>query len=108
MKTNHTFSVLFWINKSKITNGTAPLYARITVNGKRAELSLKRSIEPDKWVSKNESCKGNSESARILNSYLLLVRGEIEKHYNQMLANDQLITAETIKSRYTGWIFRLN
>ncbi len=102
MKTNHTFSVLFWINKSKITNGTAPLYARITVNGKRAEISLKRSIEPAKWVSESESCKGNSESARILNSYLLLVRGEIEKHYNQMLANNQLISAETIKSKYTG------
>lgn len=102
MKTNHTFSVLFWINKSKIKNGAAPIYARITVNGKRAELSLKRSIEPDKWNSKSESAKGNTEESRTLNSYINMVKGNIEKHYNQMLSNGEMITAETIKNRYTG------
>ncbi|MBY0425705.1 MAG: phage integrase SAM-like domain-containing protein, partial [Cytophagales bacterium] len=102
MKTNHTFSVLFWINKSKMSNGQAPIYARITVNGKRAELSIKRSIAPDKWNSSNESAKGNSEESRTLNSYINLVRGNIEKHYNQMVSGDEVITAETIKTRYTG------
>lgn len=102
MKTNHTFSILFWINKSKMNNGTAPIYVRITVNGKRVELSLKRSIVPDKWNSKSEVSKGNSEESRTLNSYINLVRGNIEKHYNQMLANDEIITAQTIKNRYAG------
>ncbi|MBX9853114.1 MAG: phage integrase SAM-like domain-containing protein, partial [Cytophagaceae bacterium] len=102
MKTNHTFSVLFWINKSKIKNGAVPIYARITVNGKRAELSTKRSITPDKWNSKSESAKGNTEESRTLNSYINLVRGNLEKHYNQMLSNGEMITAETIKNRYTG------
>ncbi|MDX2191284.1 MAG: site-specific integrase [Bacteroidota bacterium] len=102
MKTNHTFSVLFWVNKSKINNGAVPIYARITVNGKRAELSLKRSIAPEKWNAKAEIAKGNSEESRILNSYIALVRGNIEKHYNQMVSSDEHITAETIKNRYTG------
>jgi integrase len=102
MKTNHTFSVLFWINKSKINNGAAPIYARITVNGKRAELSIKRNISPDKWNSKSESAKGNTEESRTLNSYINLVKGNIEKHYNQMVSSDEIITAETIKNRYTG------
>jgi site-specific recombinase XerD len=102
MKTNHTFSVLFWINKSKINNGTAPIYARITVNGKRAELSLKRSIAPDKWNAKSEAAKGNTEESRTLNSYINLVRGSIEKHYNQMVSGEEMITSETIKNRYTG------
>lgn len=102
MKTNHTFSILFWINKSKMNNGAAPIYARITVNGKRAEVSLKRSISPERWNSKSETSKGNTEESRTLNSYIALVRGNLEKHYNQMVANDEIITAETIKNRYTG------
>ena len=31
-----------------------------------------------------------------------LVRGNIEKHYNQMVSGDEYITSETIKNRYTG------
>lgn len=106
MKTNHTFSILFWINKSKTNNGTAPIYVRITVNGKRAELSIKRNITPEKWNAKSESAKGNTEESRTLNSYIGLVRGNIERHYNQMVANDEIITAETIKNKYTGFYER--
>lgn len=102
MKTNHTFSVLFWINKSKMLNGAAPIYLRITVNGKRCELSTKRSISPEKWNSKTETAKGSTEEARQINSYINLTRGTVEKHYMQMMANDEIITAETIKNRYMG------
>jgi integrase/recombinase XerD len=34
-----SFSILFWIEKSRIKNGKASIIARITVNGKRAEIS---------------------------------------------------------------------
>lgn len=68
MKTNQTFTILFWIFKAKIRNGKAPIYCRITVNGKRAQFSLKRSIDPEKWNSSSGTAKGNSEEARILNS----------------------------------------
>jgi len=42
MQTSKTFSIHFWLNMAKKKNGIAPIYARITVNGKRAEISLKR------------------------------------------------------------------
>jgi hypothetical protein len=44
------FSVLFYIKKAKLLkNGEAPICLRITVNGKRAEIQIKRSVEIDKW-----------------------------------------------------------
>ena len=40
-----TFNILFFIKKSKLLrNGQAPIYLRITINGKRSEISIKRSI----------------------------------------------------------------
>ena len=44
------FSILFWIKKTKLLkNGEAPICMRITVNGKRAEIQIKRSVEINKW-----------------------------------------------------------
>jgi hypothetical protein len=53
-----TFSILFWINQSKSRNGLAPIYARITVGGKRVEISLKRSISYEAWDNAKGRAKG--------------------------------------------------
>ena len=45
MKTSTSFNILFWLKQSKSKNGEAPFYARLTVNGQRAEISLKRKIK---------------------------------------------------------------
>ncbi|MEM0942278.1 MAG: Arm DNA-binding domain-containing protein [Bacteroidota bacterium] len=49
MKTTQTFSILIWANKAKATQAGLPLFARITVDGRRAEVSLKRKVAPDRW-----------------------------------------------------------
>jgi hypothetical protein len=43
-----TFNLLFLIKKSKIkANGTAPIYLRITINGKPKEIASKRYVAPN-------------------------------------------------------------
>ena len=56
---NHTYSVLFWINRAK-ANKTAqvPVYARVTVSGKRAEIATGRYIESERWNVKEGNMKG--------------------------------------------------
>lgn len=44
MKTSTTFSILIWINASRAKNDEAEIFARITVNQKRTNISLKRKI----------------------------------------------------------------
>ena len=102
MNTNETFTILFWLFKAKMRNGKAPIYCRITINGKRAQFSLKRSIDPDKWNSSSGTAKGNSEEARILNSYLNKVKNDLHKHFNLLEAKEEFITADTIKNSYLG------
>ncbi|AZA98257.1 hypothetical protein EG359_00965 [Chryseobacterium joostei] len=43
---NKTFSLLFFIKKNKIrTKGIAPIYLRITIEGKIADIDAKRYID---------------------------------------------------------------
>ena len=44
MKTEHTFSILIWINASRAKDNEAEIFARVTVNQKRANISLKQKI----------------------------------------------------------------
>ena len=70
MKTSTTFSILFWLKQSKAKNGEAPLYVRITVNGQRAEISLKRKIKLTNWSAIKNRVKGTNQEARTINEYL--------------------------------------
>ena len=77
-----TFNILFFIKKTKLLkDGSAPIYLRITVNGKRSEIAIKRSINPKFWDIKRNKVKGNSKKAQIINDYLNSVRGQIYTHH---------------------------
>lgn len=44
------FSILFFIRRTRLLkNGEAPIGLRITVNGQRAEMQIKRSVAEERW-----------------------------------------------------------
>ncbi len=102
MKTNQNYSLQFLIRTAKSKNGRAPIYCRIAVNGKRAEISLKKYVDPKKWIPSVGMVKGNSEEAKVINHQIDLLKIEINKHYNKLLGAGKSITAETIKNSLLG------
>ena len=47
-----TFSLIHYLRKAQLDKtGKAGIYLRITVNGQRTELSIKRKTTPEKWCS---------------------------------------------------------
>ena len=102
MKTSTTFSILIWINSSRAKNNEAELYARITVNQKRANISLKRKINIDSWDKSKSKLKGNSSNARIQNQFIEQVRAKLNKIYIDLYNQNKLITAQLIKSTFLG------
>lgn len=103
MNSYSTFSLLFFIRKErKNTDGEAPIFLRITINGKRAEISIKRYIDPDKWDSKANKAKGNKSETKSLNLYLDTVKNKIHDHHRQMVDRNEIITAKKLKNRYLG------
>ena len=68
---NRLFNLLFFVKRSKvIANATAPIYLRITIDGKQTEIAVKRYIVFEKWNTSNQNVIGNSEQSRALNIYL--------------------------------------
>lgn len=76
--------------------GEAPIYLRITINGKRAELSTGRRIEPEMWDKSSERVTGRSEKARSINANLNLLLGKVERYFSNLDAKDELISVHQI------------
>ena len=83
-----TFSVLFYVNKGKVKNGTAPVMGRITINGTQSQFSCKRSIPLTMWDVKGNCAKGRSREALDLNRDLDNIKAQIIKHYQHLSEKD--------------------
>lgn len=102
MRSTNTFSILFWADQKNATNGEALVYARITVNQKRANISLKRRVPIRLWNPKKNRSKGSSIEARQLNQYIDQTYTKIFQIYQDLKFQEKLITAKLIKAYYTG------
>ncbi|MFD0932532.1 site-specific integrase [Psychroflexus salinarum] len=102
MRTKHTFSTMFWQQTTRAVNNEAGIYLRITVDGKRLNVSLKRRIPIDLWDAKSKKAKGASAKAKQINQYLDEVKNKVFQIYQELKYRDQLITAQIIKAKFTG------
>lgn len=103
MKNSNSFSILIWANKAKSdVNGLIPLYARVTVMGKRAEISLKKKVNPQKWDAKTGFMKGIGNEVRTINNHIHQVSEEIFRIYSELQKSSDYISAEEIKNKFTG------
>lgn len=96
--------LLFWLVKNKADNsGLAPIYARITINGKLAEISTGIKIHPSKWVAKgNGYIKGSSDQVRLYNARLSDIRAKLDALYFDQERKGKPATAQLLKNLFTG------
>lgn len=100
---NKTFSLLFYVKKSKTrANGTAPIYLRITIDGKPREITTKRHIAPEKWNSIAQKVNGNTEEVRALNAYLKSLEQEVFETQHQLIKDKATVTTESLKNKLQG------
>ncbi len=102
MHAKNTFSILFWVDQKNPNSDHALLYARITVNGKRANISLKRKLPINLWDANNKRAKGNSADSRQINLYLNQVNTKLFQSFQDLKFKGKLITAKLIKAEYNG------
>ena len=98
-----TFSLLFYIRRDKLNKrGEAPVFMRLTINGERADASIKRFIEPHAWNSEkgkaNEKCRGGKD----LNLYLDAISANILQIQRDFELDRKEVSAQIILNRYLG------
>ena len=102
MKTTHTFGIQFIIRPGKTDNSKGIVYARVTVETRRIEISLKKTFQIKDWNNSRGIAKGSSPEIKKFNSYLEQVRAQITEAYRELQINKQQITPESIKALFFG------
>ncbi|GAA4304552.1 site-specific integrase [Aestuariibaculum suncheonense] len=102
MKSKNTFTVIFFTRKSRSNPQQLSIYVRITVSGKRSEISLKRSVLVKDWDSNKSRAKGSSVKIKALNAYLDEVFGKLLNCHKELLFEDVIVSSDSIKARYLG------
>ncbi len=96
-------TILFYGKTAKTTsNGLVPIYLRVTIDGKRFEISTARYVEPAKWSSEAGRVKGNSEEARSINYYIDSLREKVYTYQQELIREKQDITVETLRRKWIG------
>lgn len=102
MQTNTTFSVIFYTRKSRSNAEKLNLFARITVNSRRSEISLKRCTLLLKWDSNKNRARGSSYKTKVLNTYLDQQYSRLMDCHKELLEEGKVITSNAVKARYLG------
>lgn len=100
---NDSFSILFYIRKNQLDkNDKCSIYLRITVSGKRSEISVKRKVKLEDWNFNSGRAKNSKLSNRELNKYLEDIRALLYQIQGKFVSDGKHYTAQMIKNTFQG------
>jgi hypothetical protein len=100
---NKNFKLLFYLKKPKgYRSGTCPIYLRVTVDGQRFEVAMKRECEPEKWNISAGRKIGQKEDVRSLNAYLDSVQVKVFEVQRAFFDSGKVVTAQIVKDKLLG------
>lgn len=98
-----TFGLLFYIRRNKLNkSGEVPIFLRITVNGQRADASVKRTIPLRLWNSAKGKAMEKGIGCKDLNAYLDAISFNILRIQRDMELEGAEVSAHAILDRYLG------
>ncbi len=98
-----TFGLLFYIRRDKTNKkGEVPVFMRLTINGERADASIKRFIEPHAWNSAKGKANEKSRGGKDLNLYLDAISANILRIQRDLELDKKEVSAQIILNRYLG------
>ncbi|MEJ4089285.1 site-specific integrase [Galbibacter orientalis] len=99
----NSLSLLYYIKKSKVdSNNKCNIYMRITIDGKRAEFSVNRKVQQDRWIAKSGMARGSNPEINELNNYLNKVKTAILNKHQEFITNEKALTAIALRDAYLG------
>ena len=103
----HTFSLLSYLRRAKANkDGLAPVYLRITLDGKRAELSAQTFVDPAKWNPQKGRLKASYEESKRLNRTIESFEHRAREIYNRLIEKGKILDADEIKNELLGSVHK--
>lgn len=84
MRSTHSFAINFIKRNCSGNKNKALIYTRISVDGERAEISLKEHIHPNDWDANKEIVKGKTIEVKEFNQHIEDVRFQIKSKYRML------------------------
>lgn len=102
MANSTNLTILIRGKKSTKSDNQLNLYARITYESQRAEISLGLQAEANDWDSKNGRAISKRQDSRNINSKIMIVRSDIYQAFQDLRAAKSIIDVNAIKRKYLG------
>ncbi|MDQ1142592.1 MAG: site-specific integrase [Pedobacter agri] len=102
MKSNHSFSVTFFVRRNREAFGRAPIYVKITVDGSRVFIPVKQTVEVAQWNQKAQKLRGNSPENILARDRMRQIVNDINLAYDELRFQKEVVTAEKIKIKVEG------
>ncbi|MBN2166750.1 MAG: site-specific integrase [Marinilabiliaceae bacterium] len=101
-----TFSVSFIARAIKSNQDQSGIYARITINGKRSEFVIIKSIPSESWIASKEKLNHTCNDFRNCNSFIDNTRSKLFNIYREFVLNNKTVSTQLIKNHFFGKIDR--
>ncbi len=102
MKTTVKLCVNSMLNKQRVKNGKYQLFVRITLDGKRSEISTRHYVSIKEWDDKLFKVKDSAQNSHLINIQLEEMKSKITKIYVKLQALEEEITIQKLRSLYIG------
>src|SRR3954468_3449067 len=96
-------SILFIGKKARMTiHQLLPIYLRVTIEGKRFEVSTHQHVKTAERSPSGGKVKGRSASALEVNTALDLVKKRVYDYKEQILSKHRQFTVDTLREKWFG------
>lgn len=103
MREEVKMNILFYIKKSKLLKtNEAPLFVRITINGERAEVGLKKAVIPKYWDDKYQFAKPKAQNHIEINELVEKSKKRLESIFNYLLFEETEVTSRLVIDKFLG------
>ncbi len=103
MRSNNSFGIHFIIRSAKNPDDElATVFARVTVNGRRTEISLKKKVRVQNWDEAKGKARGSKEETRRLNEHIERIRSLVADCYHQLIEQRKVVTTDSVKALFLG------
>ncbi|AKA35327.1 site-specific integrase [Flagellimonas lutaonensis] len=98
-----TINVIFYPKKRKSNKkNLVPIYARITLDGKRAEFSTGKQVDLQRWDVESGRVRGKTPEILVLNRFFDTLKAKCVSIYDELVRSGEFVDADTVKNIFLG------